>query len=153
MNLKFGVIYAKSGQITDDEFFSNETGSETFDRFLDLLGDKVTLKGWTGYKGGLDTKNNMTGETSIFTEFEEHQLMFHVSTLLPFSKEDSQQVRRQQEPILQRNRSAPRQLMLAFCNIYFIYSRLTENDTLGTTSSISYLWKELPKMLQKSSPN
>ena len=26
MNFKFGVIFAKAGQIMDDELFSNETG-------------------------------------------------------------------------------------------------------------------------------
>ena len=67
MNFKFGVIYAKAGQIMDDELFSNETGvnfdfhtsllfklflgSENFDNFLHLLGDKVRLKDWTKFKG------------------------------------------------------------------------------------------------------
>ena len=34
----------------------------------------------------------MTGKESIYTTHEEHEVMFHVSTLLPFSKEDCQQV-------------------------------------------------------------
>ena len=45
MNLKFGVIYAKKGQLTDDEFFSNESGSPEFENFLNLLGGKILLKG------------------------------------------------------------------------------------------------------------
>ena len=45
MNLKFGVIYAQSGQFTDDEFFSNTQGSAEFEKFLNLLGDRITLKG------------------------------------------------------------------------------------------------------------
>ena len=45
MNLKFGVIYAKKGQLTDDEFFSNESGSPEFENFLNLLGGKIVLKG------------------------------------------------------------------------------------------------------------
>uniref|UniRef100_A0A8C6XTD9 GTPase activating Rap/RanGAP domain like 3 n=1 Tax=Naja naja TaxID=35670 RepID=A0A8C6XTD9_NAJNA len=60
VNFKFGILYAKDGQLTDDEMFSNETGSETFQRLLSLLGDTVTLKGWTGYRGGLDTKSKWT---------------------------------------------------------------------------------------------
>ncbi|NXX97613.1 GARL3 protein, partial [Centropus bengalensis] len=67
VNFKFGVLYAKDGQLTDDEMFSNETGSESFQRFLHLLGDTITLKGWTGYRGGLDTKNDTTGTSSIYT--------------------------------------------------------------------------------------
>lgn len=37
-------------------------GSESFQRFLHLLGDTVTLKGWTGYRGGLDTKSKNSSE-------------------------------------------------------------------------------------------
>ncbi|KAH0517070.1 GTPase-activating Rap/Ran-GAP domain-like protein 3 [Microtus ochrogaster] len=61
VNFKFGVLFAKDGQLTDDEMLSNEIGSEAFQKFLNLLGDTITLKGWTGYRGGLDTKNNTTG--------------------------------------------------------------------------------------------
>ena len=44
MNLKFGVIYAKESQMTDDEFLSNTEGSKHFHNFLDLLGEKIKLK-------------------------------------------------------------------------------------------------------------
>ncbi|CAF97116.1 unnamed protein product, partial [Tetraodon nigroviridis] len=94
VNFKFGVLYAKEGQLTDDEMFSNETGSESFDKFLSLLGDSVTLQGWAGYRGGLDTKNDTTGIKSIYTVYQGHELMFHVSTMLPYSKENKQQVER-----------------------------------------------------------
>ncbi|NXU53089.1 GARL3 protein, partial [Turnix velox] len=94
VNFKFGVLYAKDGQLTDDEMFGNETGSESFQRFLHLLGDTITLKGWTGYRGGLDTKNDTTGTHSIYTVFQGHEIMFHVSTMLPYSRENKQQVER-----------------------------------------------------------
>ncbi|XP_056360956.1 GTPase-activating Rap/Ran-GAP domain-like protein 3 isoform X2 [Oenanthe melanoleuca] len=94
VNFKFGVLYAKDGQLTDDEMFSNETGSESFQRFLHLLGDTITLKGWSGYRGGLDTKNDTTGTCSIYTVFQGHEIMFHVSTMLPYSRENKQQVER-----------------------------------------------------------
>ena len=61
--------------------------------------DKINLYyltlilGWDRYRGGLDVHNNMTGTESVFTLFEDHQIMFHVSQLLPFSSEDTQQVR------------------------------------------------------------
>ena len=44
MNLKFGVIYAKESQMTDDEFLSNQEGSKSFHNFLDLLGERINLK-------------------------------------------------------------------------------------------------------------
>uniref|UniRef100_A0A3B4TYM8 GTPase-activating Rap/Ran-GAP domain-like protein 3 n=1 Tax=Seriola dumerili TaxID=41447 RepID=A0A3B4TYM8_SERDU len=94
VNFKFGVLYAKDGQLTDDEMFSNETGSESFEKFLNLLGDTITLQGWAGYRGGLDTKNDTTGIKSIYTVYQGHELMFHVSTMLPYSKENKQQVER-----------------------------------------------------------
>ena len=50
------------------------------------------MQGWDRYNGGLDIQNDMTGSQSYFTLFEEHQVMFHVSTLLPYSIEDTQQV-------------------------------------------------------------
>ncbi|XP_031357939.1 GTPase-activating Rap/Ran-GAP domain-like protein 3 isoform X2 [Photinus pyralis] len=56
VNFKFGVIYMKQGQTTDDEILSNESGSQRFEEFLSLLGDTVRLKGWDKYRGGLDIK-------------------------------------------------------------------------------------------------
>eukprot|EP00094_Tigriopus_californicus_P010862 TCALIF_10477-PA protein Name:"Similar to GARNL3 GTPase-activating Rap/Ran-GAP domain-like protein 3 (Gallus gallus)" AED:0.13 eAED:0.13 QI:0/0.55/0.5/0.9/1/1/10/449/994 len=94
MNFKFGVIYAKAGQVLDDELFSNVEGSPDFDRFLDLLGQRIRLKGWIKYKGGLDVNKDQTGQYSVFTEFEEHEIMFHVSTLLPYTEDDKQQIER-----------------------------------------------------------
>uniref|UniRef100_A0A673UL85 GTPase-activating Rap/Ran-GAP domain-like protein 3 n=1 Tax=Suricata suricatta TaxID=37032 RepID=A0A673UL85_SURSU len=94
VNFKFGVLFAKDGQLTDDEMFSNEIGSDAFQKFLNLLGDKITLKGWTGYRGGLDTKNDTTGIHSVYTVYQGHEIMFHVSTMLPYSKENKQQVER-----------------------------------------------------------
>ncbi|XP_055515700.1 GTPase-activating Rap/Ran-GAP domain-like protein 3 [Leucoraja erinacea] len=94
VNFKFGVLYAKDGQLTDDEMFSNETGSEGFQKFLNLMGESITLKGWIGYRGGLDTKNDTTGIHSIYTVYQGHEIMFHVSTMLPYSKENKQQVER-----------------------------------------------------------
>uniref|UniRef100_A0A2I3T6E2 GTPase-activating Rap/Ran-GAP domain-like protein 3 n=1 Tax=Pan troglodytes TaxID=9598 RepID=A0A2I3T6E2_PANTR len=94
VNFKFGVLFAKDGQLTDDEMFSNEIGSEPFQKFLNLLGDTITLKGWTGYRGGLDTKNDTTGIHSVYTVYQGHEIMFHVSTMLPYSKENKQQVER-----------------------------------------------------------
>lgn len=94
VNFKFGVLYAAPKQTTDDEMFSNENGSEAFQNFISLLGEYVTLKNWDKFNGGLDVKNNTTGKESIYTTYEGHEIMFHVSTMLPFSKENRQQVER-----------------------------------------------------------
>ncbi|XP_069702439.1 GTPase-activating Rap/Ran-GAP domain-like protein 3 isoform X2 [Periplaneta americana] len=94
VNFKFGVLYTRPGQTSDDEMFSNENGSPEFDRFISLLGDKIRLKGWDKYRGGLDVKGDMTGRYSVYTIYEGHEIMFHVSTLLPYSKDNRQQVER-----------------------------------------------------------
>ncbi|XP_019761709.1 GTPase-activating Rap/Ran-GAP domain-like protein 3 isoform X2 [Dendroctonus ponderosae] len=94
VNFKFGVIYMKQGQNSDDEMLSNEHGSNKFEQFLTLLGDRVRLKGWDKYRGGLDTKGDMTGKYSVYTVYEGHEIMFHVSTLLPYSRDNRQQVER-----------------------------------------------------------
>lgn len=36
----------------------------------------------------------MTGKYSVYTIYEGHEVMFHVSTLLPFSRDNRQQVER-----------------------------------------------------------
>ncbi|CAM1314470.1 GARNL3 (predicted) [Pycnogonum litorale] len=94
VNFKFGIIYAKAGQITDDEMYSNEVGSNEFNYFTNLLGEKIRLKNWDKYRGGLDVKGDMTGKYSLYTIYEGHEIMFHVSTLLPYSKDNKQQVER-----------------------------------------------------------
>jgi hypothetical protein len=94
VHFKFGVLYAREGQLTDDEMFSNEHGSRNFEEFLDLLGERVALKDFPNYRGGLDNRNNATGTHSVYTTFEGHEIMFHVSTLLPYHPENKQQVER-----------------------------------------------------------
>jgi hypothetical protein len=90
----FGVLYARDGQTREEEMFRNRTGSSEFDKFLSLLGDKVTLKGWNRFAGGLDQKSDRSGKYSIFTQFSDYEIMFHVSTLLPFEESDPQQIER-----------------------------------------------------------
>ena len=35
---------------------------------------------------------DMTGKHSIYTIYEGHEIMFHISTMLPFSRDNKQQV-------------------------------------------------------------
>ena len=45
------------------------------------------------YRGGLDVAGDQTGEQSVYTEYKGREIMFHVSTLLPFDETDTQHVR------------------------------------------------------------
>ncbi|XP_077267792.1 GTPase-activating Rap/Ran-GAP domain-like protein 3 isoform X2 [Temnothorax americanus] len=94
VNFKFGVIYAREGQTIDDEMLSNERGSPGFESFLEILGERIRLKGWDKYRGGLDVKGDMTGKESYYTVYAGHEVMYHVSTMLPYSKDNPQQLER-----------------------------------------------------------
>ncbi|ELT91917.1 hypothetical protein CAPTEDRAFT_143813 [Capitella teleta] len=94
VNFKFGVIFAKEGQVSDDEMYSNEHGTEYFEKFNNLLGDRIRLKGWEKFKGGLDNKSDTTGKEAVHTVYEGHEVIFHISTMLPFTPDNSQQVER-----------------------------------------------------------
>jgi len=93
-NFKIGVIYTKKGQNHEDDFFGNQEGSEEFYQFLDILADKIPLKGFEGFRGGLDVEGDASGEHSYYTEHQGNNIMFHISTLLPFTPNDPQQVKR-----------------------------------------------------------
>ena len=96
-------------------------GSPAFKHFLDFLGDRIRLKGWRRHRAGLDVKSTLnslgshththfstsyplpsvpaaitadsTGTESYFTTFENFEVMFHVSTLLPLLPNDPSRVR------------------------------------------------------------
>uniref|UniRef100_A0A8C3LSI2 Rap-GAP domain-containing protein n=1 Tax=Chrysolophus pictus TaxID=9089 RepID=A0A8C3LSI2_CHRPC len=93
-NFKFGVIYQKPGQTTEEEVFSNTEESLGFLEFLDFLGDKIQLQDFRGFRGGLDVIRGQTGTESVYTNFRGKEIMFHVSTKLPFAEGDSQQRKR-----------------------------------------------------------
>jgi len=91
---KFGVLYCKEGQVNEDDMFANVETSPEYEEFLKFLGDRIVLKDWRGYRGGLDVKNNSTGFHSVYTKHCGYEIMFHVSTLLPFYPQDKQQLER-----------------------------------------------------------
>ncbi|XP_021372625.1 rap1 GTPase-activating protein 1-like isoform X3 [Mizuhopecten yessoensis] len=91
---KFGIIYQKFGQTTEEALFGNVSHSKAMEEFLSVIGDRVALKNFKGFRGGLDTHHSQTGETSVYTHLEDKEIMFHVSTLLPFTEADPQQLQR-----------------------------------------------------------
>ncbi|XP_031776631.1 uncharacterized protein LOC100122885 isoform X2 [Nasonia vitripennis] len=92
--LKVGVIYVQEGQYTEEEILDNNDESPSFEEFLHILGEKVRLKGFDKYKGGLDTVHDLTGLYSFYTNWRGIEIMFHVSTLLPYEKHDPQKLQR-----------------------------------------------------------
>ena len=59
---KFGVLYQKFGQLTEESIFGNRTHSPAMEEFLEMLGRKVELSTHEGYRGGLDTRHGQTGK-------------------------------------------------------------------------------------------
>ncbi|XP_059929547.1 signal-induced proliferation-associated 1-like protein 2 isoform X1 [Gadus macrocephalus] len=91
---KVGVLYCKAGQSTEEEMYNNEGPGPALDEFLDLLGQRVRLKGFSKYRAQLDNKTDSTGTHSLYTTYKDYELMFHVSTLLPYTPNNRQQLLR-----------------------------------------------------------
>lgn len=90
---KFGLMLVKEGQTQEEDIFSNTGGSVDWYEFLNFIGEKVRLKGWNRFAGGLDVKTDTTGEFSRFTEWQGSEIMWHVATMLP-QGEGTQQIAR-----------------------------------------------------------
>ena len=123
-----------------------EFSSPEFDQFLDLLGDKIDLLGWEQFKGGLDTKSrplrifeidyeyfirldNSTGKQSLYTVFQGHEIMFHVSTMLPYHVENKQQVEYCCMVTIDHNE-------------YVFYPGKTTNDVLFLVFYLTWHWNQ-----------
>uniref|UniRef100_A0A3Q1JLM0 Rap-GAP domain-containing protein n=1 Tax=Anabas testudineus TaxID=64144 RepID=A0A3Q1JLM0_ANATE len=91
---KFGVIYQRFGQVSEEELFRNNEETPAFTEFLQLLGDTVELQDFKGFRGGLDVSHGQTGSQSVYTVHRQQEIMFHVSTKLPFTEGDTQQLQR-----------------------------------------------------------
>ncbi|XP_048033216.1 rap1 GTPase-activating protein 1 isoform X18 [Megalobrama amblycephala] len=93
-NFKFGVIYQKFGQTSEEELFGNNEESPALVEFLEFLGQKIELHDFKGFRGGLDVTHGQTGSESVYHNFHNKEIMFHVSTKLPFTEGDTQQLQR-----------------------------------------------------------
>lgn len=92
--------------------------SKEYEVFLDFLGDRIRLKNWQHFAGGLDIEDNATGEYSIFFKWNNNECIFHVATMLPYNPKDKQQV----------NKLKKKQCSLFIINFH---SSWKEKDMLG----------------------
>ncbi|XP_023188876.1 rap1 GTPase-activating protein 1-like isoform X1 [Xiphophorus maculatus] len=93
-NFKFGVIYQRFGQTSEEELFGNSEESPAFVEFLEFLGEKIELHNFKGFRGGLDVTHGQTGTESVYCNYRNKEVMFHVSTKLPYTEGDTQQLQR-----------------------------------------------------------
>ncbi|XP_069043920.1 signal-induced proliferation-associated 1-like protein 3 [Lepisosteus oculatus] len=91
---KVGILLCRAAQSTEEEMYNNEEASPAFQTFLSLLGDRVCLKGFSKYAAQLDTKTDSTGTHSLYTCYQDYEVMFHVSTMLPYMPNNPQQLLR-----------------------------------------------------------
>lgn len=68
--LKVGIMYCKAGQSTEEEMYNNESAGPAFEEFLQLLGERVRLKGFEKYRAQLDTKSK---ESFFFLLWEQNK--------------------------------------------------------------------------------
>jgi hypothetical protein len=145
---KFGIIYQRENQITEEDIFSNETHSTAMDKFLDLIGTRVKLKDFRGFRAGLDVKSDQTGTESIYEQFHNHEIMFHVSTLLPHSKSERQQLERKRHIgndivaiIFQETDTIfnPECIASQFLHVYLVVTPL---DSDGTQFKVSVMHRD-----------
>nr|XP_045598357.1 signal-induced proliferation-associated 1-like protein 1 isoform X1 [Procambarus clarkii]XP_045598358.1 signal-induced proliferation-associated 1-like protein 1 isoform X1 [Procambarus clarkii]XP_045598359.1 signal-induced proliferation-associated 1-like protein 1 isoform X1 [Procambarus clarkii] len=91
---KVGVLYCRAGQTTEEEMYNNESAGPAFSEFLEVVGQRVRLKDFDKYRGGLDKKTDSTGLYSVYNQYRDAEIMFHVSTLLPFTPNNRKQLLR-----------------------------------------------------------
>lgn len=91
---KIGILYCKAGQATEEDMYNNEDPGPAFIEFLETIGNRVRLKGFENYKAGLDNKTDSTGTHSVYATYQNYEIMFHVSTMLPFTPNNRQQLLR-----------------------------------------------------------
>lgn len=91
---KVGVLYCRAGQSSEEDMYNNEDAGPAFTEFLETIGNRVRLKGFENYKAGLDNKTDSTGTNSVYATYRDCEIMFHVSTMLPFTPNNRQQLLR-----------------------------------------------------------
>merc|ERR1712025_2313 len=77
------------GQEDKISILSNTSGSEAFEEFVAGLGWEVELETHTGFMGGLSRTRSVTGETAPYYATSFVEVMFHVSTRMPSTSEES----------------------------------------------------------------
>ncbi|ORX45469.1 hypothetical protein DM01DRAFT_1398139, partial [Hesseltinella vesiculosa] len=91
---KIGVLLIKDGQAKEEEWFANKNDSPDFDEFLSIIGQRQALLGYQGWAAGLDTKTGDSGEHIYVTNWQKHDIAYHVAPLIPLRQGDRQQIQR-----------------------------------------------------------
>jgi hypothetical protein len=93
-NCKVGLIYQCLDQTNEYDIFSNDNLTSDLLEFLQMLADRVPLKGFNKYRGDLDIKDDLHGDHSYYTQYENHEIMFNIAPLIPSTKANGQCIER-----------------------------------------------------------
>ncbi|XP_020844956.1 ral GTPase-activating protein subunit alpha-2 [Phascolarctos cinereus] len=85
---KIAVFYIAEGQEDKCSILSNARGSQAYEDFVAGLGWEVDLSTHCGFMGGLQ-RNGSTGQTAPYYATSTVEVIFHVSTRMPFDSDDS----------------------------------------------------------------
>ncbi|XP_041988303.1 signal-induced proliferation-associated 1-like protein 1 [Aricia agestis] len=91
---KVGVMYCRAGQSTEEEMYNNREAGPAFVEFLQTLGRTVRLRDFDKYRAGLDNRTDSTGLYSVYAAHRGCEIMFHVSTMLPYTPDRQQLLRK-----------------------------------------------------------
>ena len=90
---KIAVIYVAEGQEDKNSILLNTSGSRAFESFVSGLGWEVDLETHTGFRGGLQA-NKSTGISAPYFATSLLEVIFHVSTRIPASLDESDSLTR-----------------------------------------------------------
>jgi hypothetical protein len=93
-NCKIGLIYQRCNQVDEYDMFSNDDLTEELRDFMQLLAERVSLKGFTKFRGDLDTKDDLHGQYSYYTVHETREIMFNIAPMIPSMKANGQCIER-----------------------------------------------------------
>ncbi|KAJ6236350.1 rap gtpase-activating protein [Anaeramoeba flamelloides] len=93
-DFKCGVILVGKGYESQGDILNIRKETYDFRQLIKLLGTKVKLKNFKGYRGGLDTETDGDGTFSRYTTYRNYGIMYHIITYLPYDKNDKEQVPR-----------------------------------------------------------
>lgn len=76
-------------QISDNLGYHCEAATQSAQHFS---ADPLNMLFCRRFRGGLDVTHGQTGSESVYHNFHNKEIMFHVSTKLPYTEGDTQQV-------------------------------------------------------------
>eukprot|EP01125_Pyxidicula_operculata_P014136 TRINITY_DN4696_c0_g1_i3.p1 TRINITY_DN4696_c0_g1~~TRINITY_DN4696_c0_g1_i3.p1 ORF type:complete len:1061 (+),score=242.47 TRINITY_DN4696_c0_g1_i3:66-3248(+) len=74
---KVGLLYSKGGEQTLKDIFNSGEPSDHYNKFLDLIGRRISLKNWKRYRGDLGTGAD-SEEDSYYTDWRGIEVMYHI---------------------------------------------------------------------------